>query len=92
MAISQQKPSSESSSHYFASSGYDESSNDSGFAEITNLLIADPESTSGTTRHEFQPNPTIEVPSDEDFGETNATAPRPTATGESNYLKNNTGP
>lgn len=92
MAISQQKPSFETSSHFSTSSGYDESSNDSGFAEITNLLMADPDPTTGTTDHKFQLDPTVEVPLDEDIGETNATAPRPSATKESSYPKNNMGP
>lgn len=53
--------------------------------------MADPSPTSGTTEHEFHSDSTVEILSDEDIGETNTTAPRPSATGESSYPKNNMG-
>lgn len=50
--------------------------------------MADLDPASGTTH----PNPTVEIPSKEDYGETNATASGPTDNIENGYPKNNDGP
>lgn len=73
MAISQHKLASETFSHYSVSF----TKSESGFAGITDLLMADPEPTSGATHYE--PYPMVKIPSDEDIGETNATTPNPAA-------------
>lgn len=79
MAISQQKPLSEIVST---------TDSDSSFVDITDLLMTDPKPTSGTP----QPDLTVEIPSDEDFRENNATTPSLVVNKEDGFPKNNDGP
>lgn len=81
MVVSQQRPINETSSPYIVSSN-------TSVSDFADLLMANPEHVFGTTH----PDPTVEIPSDEDYGETNATAPSLVINTENGYPKNNVSP
>lgn len=99
MAITHKKYTHDTSSHY----SYSTSDSENFFAGITNLLMADLDLQSSCppsyqvafsstthqidTQQEPQPNPIVEVPSDDEMRET----PAPSSNFETIYLKNNSG-